>query len=168
MASFSVAGLRLWFSLVSNLLSPPGPGPITKKDWKPLAQKHLANRKIIFHTDSAKAYKLKLPGAIHDAVVHQKKRIKLKGKWVWTKPSVVEVVSHKLPDGKHLKVKAGTQHIDRCWKFLKERLSKGPGCRAGMARLPRKIRAARHRGNDLSSCTGDLLRDYMSDIMAKP
>ena len=45
----------------------PGPGPITKKDWKPLAQKHLANRKIIFHTDSAKAYKLKLPGVIHDA-----------------------------------------------------------------------------------------------------
>ena len=65
MASFSVAGLRLWFLLVSNLLS--GPGPTTKKDWKPLAQKHLANRKIIFHTDSAKAYKLKLPGVIHDA-----------------------------------------------------------------------------------------------------
>ena len=94
------------------------------------------------------------------------------GKWVWTKPSFVKVVSHKLPDGKHLKVKAGTQHIDRCWKFLKERLSKGPGCRAGMARLRRKIRAAQyeywHRGNDLWSCTGDLLHDYMSDIMAKP
>lgn len=64
-ALFSVVGLRLWFLLVSNLLS--GPGPTTKKDWKPLAQKHLANRKIIFHTDSAKAYKLKLPGVIHDA-----------------------------------------------------------------------------------------------------
>ncbi|CAK9092526.1 Uncharacterized protein SCF082_LOCUS43540 [Durusdinium trenchii] len=30
---------------------------------------------------SHQAYKLKLPGVIHDSVVHQKKRVKLKGKW---------------------------------------------------------------------------------------
>ena len=50
----------------------PGPGPITKQNWAPLGQKWLANRKVIFHTDSAKAYKLKLPNVIHDSVVHQK------------------------------------------------------------------------------------------------
>ena len=38
----------------------PGPGPITKRDWKPMAQKYLEGRNIILHTDGAKAYKLKL------------------------------------------------------------------------------------------------------------
>ena len=54
-----------------------------------------------------------------------KKRPKQNGKWQWTKPSFVKMKTHKLPGGKRLKVKCGTQHIDRCWKFIKERLAKG-------------------------------------------
>ena len=65
----------------------PGPGPITKQDWGPLGKKWLANRSVIFHTDSAKAYKMKLPGVLHDSVVHQKKRVKKNGKWEWTTTS---------------------------------------------------------------------------------
>ena len=88
----------------------PGPGPITKHDWTPLGKKWLANRRVIFHTDSAKAYKLKLPNVVHDSVLHQKKCVNENGKWQWTKPSSVRMMTHKLPGGKGLKVKCGTQH----------------------------------------------------------
>ena len=147
----------------------PGPGPITKLDWAPLGKKWLENRQVIFHTDSAKAYKLKLQGVVHDSVVHQKKRIKKQGKWVWTKPSFVKVKTHNLPGGKKVTVKCGTQHIDRCWKFIKERLAKGPNVRAGSATIYRKIRSAQyeywHRGDDMWVCTGQLVAAYMSDIV---
>ena len=43
----------------------PGPGAIRKRDWAPIAQKHLANRNVVLHTDGARAYKLKLPGVLH-------------------------------------------------------------------------------------------------------
>ena len=59
--------------LNSTLTATRSPG-ITKHDWAPLGEKWLANRSVIFHTDSAKAYKMKLPGVVHDSVVHQKKR----------------------------------------------------------------------------------------------
>ena len=136
----------------------------------PLGKKWLANCNIVFHTDSAKAYKLKMPGVLHDSVVHQKKRVKKNGKWQWTKPNFVNLQSHKLPGGKSLKAKCGTQQIDRCWKFIKERLAKGTNTRAGSQTLQRKIRAAQyeywHRGEDMWACTGELLRAYMSEIIA--
>ena len=139
----------------------PGPGPIRKR--------YLANRKIIFDKDSAKAYKLKLSGVIHDSVVHQKKKVKVKGKWQWIKATFVKIKTHKLPGGKLLKVKAGTQHIDRCWKFIKERLAKGTNSRACMKRMTFKIRAAQfeywNRGKDLWVCSGNLLQEYMSEIL---
>ena len=147
----------------------PGPGPITKQDWGPLGKKWLANRSVIFHTDSAKAYKMKLPGVLHDSVVHQKKRVKKNGKWEWTKPNFVKMKVHKLPWGKTVKVKCGTQHIDRCWKFIKERLSKGTNVRAGMGRLQAQIRSAQYeywyRGDDMWVRTGELLSAYMSEIV---
>eukprot|EP00438_Fugacium_kawagutii_P018574 Skav220205 [mRNA] locus=scaffold2858:132927:134168:+ [translate_table: standard] len=150
----------------------PGPGAITKHDWTPLGQKWLANRKVIFHTDAAKAYKMKLPGVLHDSVVHQQKRVKKHGKWRWTKPNFVKMKTHKLPGGKSTKVKCGTQLIDRCWKFIKERLAKNSNSRAGTQTLHRKIRAAQYeywrRGEDMWACTGELLRDYMSDIVGEP
>ena len=45
-------------------------------------------------------------------------------------PNFVKVVKRKLPTGKSIKVKAGVQHIDRAWKFIKDRLTKGPNSRA--------------------------------------
>ena len=35
---------------------------IRKVDWKPLGSKHLQDRKVVLHSDSAKSYKLKLSG----------------------------------------------------------------------------------------------------------
>ena len=92
--------------------------------------KYLANKQIIFHTDSARAYKLKLPGVLHDSVVHKKTRVKVNVKWTWMQPNFVKVVKHFFSTGKSIKVKAGTQHIDRAWKFIKDRLTKGPNSRA--------------------------------------
>ena len=51
----------------------PRPGAIRKVDWKPLALKHLANKHIILHTDSARSYRMNIAGAVHDAVVHKKR-----------------------------------------------------------------------------------------------
>ena len=93
----------------------PGPGPIRKKDWKPIAQKILANKKVILHTDGARAYKLKLDQVIHCNVVHKKKRVTVNGKTAWQKPHYTKVYNIKLPSGKDLKVKSGTQIIDRFW-----------------------------------------------------
>ncbi|CAE7394603.1 unnamed protein product [Symbiodinium pilosum] len=58
----------------------PGPGPIRKRDWSAIGNRHLANRKVILHSDGARAYKLKLPQVMHCNVVHQKKKAKINGK----------------------------------------------------------------------------------------
>ena len=58
----------------------PGPGPIRKQDWKPIAEKYLAGKGVILHTDGARPYKLKLPDVVHCNVVHQKKKKIVKGK----------------------------------------------------------------------------------------
>ena len=58
----------------------PGPGPIRKRDWVPVANKFLKNRNWVLHTDGARAYKVKIPGVIHCNVVHMKKRTKVNGR----------------------------------------------------------------------------------------
>ena len=77
--------------------------------------------------------------------------------------------THQLPGGKSIKVKCGTQHIDRCWRFIKERVSKGTHTPASFASLRRKIRSAQyeywHRGADMWMHTGEILSTYMSDIV---
>ena len=99
----------------------PGPGAIRKVDRQPIANRWLKGRNIIFHTDSARSYKAKAPGVLHDSVVHQKKRVKVRGKFVWKSPNFVKLTT-QLPCGKKLHVKAGTQIIDRTWRFIKDRL----------------------------------------------
>ena len=87
---------------------------------EPLAEKHLNGRDVVFHTDSATSYKLRGQGFVHDNVVHANKRVKFKGKFVWKAPTYVQVTSHKIPGRKEpLKTKAGTQTIDRAWRFMK-------------------------------------------------
>ncbi|CAK0910510.1 unnamed protein product, partial [Prorocentrum cordatum] len=68
----------------------PGPGPIRKRDWKPIAKRHLENREVVLHTDGAKAYKLKIPKVLHDNVVHMKKKVTLRGVTRWIKPKYSE------------------------------------------------------------------------------
>jgi len=50
----------------------PGPGAIRKQEWQPIGKKHLTNKKIILHTDGAKAYQLQIPEVIHCHVVQKK------------------------------------------------------------------------------------------------
>ena len=60
--------------------SAPGPGPIRKCDWVPVAKKYLKNMNVVLHSDGARAYTMKFPGIIHCNVVHKKKRKIVKGK----------------------------------------------------------------------------------------
>ena len=139
----------------------PGPGPMRKREWLPFARKRLMGRNIVLHTDGARAYKLKVPGVIHDNIVHKKKLVMVKGKKTWVKPSFVKVVKHTLPDGKNLHVKAGTQVIDRVWRFLRASLF-GNSASAGSRILHTRIRSAQwvywNRGQDLWANTGAMLR----------
>eukprot|EP00971_Amphidinium_carterae_P135495 2684628-Amphidinium_carterae.1 len=62
----------------------PGPGPIRKTEWAQIAERAFQPlvRPIVMHTDSAKAYQLKLKNVHHTKVVHQKKKVN----GVWIKP----------------------------------------------------------------------------------
>jgi hypothetical protein len=53
-----------------------------------------------------------LPGVIHDNVVHKKKRVLINGKQTWVRPHYTKLCTHDLPNGKKIRVKAGTQVID--------------------------------------------------------
>ena len=124
---------------------------------------------MILHTDSARSsYKAKVPGVLHDSVVHQKKRVKVKGKYVWPTPILVKLTTHKLPWKKN-RVKAGTQIIDRAWKFIKERLRLNQFTKVGSSLLCAHIRSAQyeywHRNRDLWACAGQLLSEHMKDIV---
>ena len=47
-----------------TVLRAPGPGAIRRVEWKASANEFLFDRKVVLHTDSAKSYKLKVPGAL--------------------------------------------------------------------------------------------------------
>ena len=167
-------------TLVLNRLNPPmtvknapGPGAIRKVDWPPLGVKHLKDRRVILHTDSARSYKLKLSGVVHDSVVHCKKRMKIRGKFQWVKPKDVKLKTHTLPNGKKLVRKAGAQHIDRAWRFLKDRMDLHQSLSPGTTALRAKIRSAQyeywHRGDDLWLHTGVLVKQAMAPyLQSKP
>jgi hypothetical protein len=137
----------------------PGPGPIKKKDWEPVARKMLQSRYVFLHTDGARSYRLsrKIHGIVHDFVVHKPKKIR--GKWV--KPKYTQLFVHKMPEGKQVATKGGTQIIDRCWSTLRKHLgkrSKNPG----NAAVESRVRSAQwvywHRDKDLWLATGELCR----------
>jgi hypothetical protein len=101
-------------------LRAPGPGPIRVDDWLRLSQKWCVNRKLIIHSDSAKAYDRKVRGCLHDAVVHKKRRVFINGRWQWLKPVYTKIVKHVLPDTRRtIRVQAGTQYIDGFWRILR-------------------------------------------------
>ena len=160
-------------TLLLKRLSPttrsPGPGAIRKVEWKPLATKHLQDRCVVLHTDAAKSYRLRLPGILHDHVKHCKKRIKVKGKWVWKPPTYVKLITHKDPkSGLPIKTKGGTQIIDRAWRYLKDRIKLNQNCTVGSPLMRIKIRSAQyeywHRNADLWLACGTLCSWHMAKI----
>ena len=123
----------------------PGPGAIRKVEWTPIANKLLRDKNVILHTDAAKSYKVKVSGVLHDKVVRSKKRVKKNGKWSWKAPCYVKLVKHKNPKtGKLMKVKAGTQVIDRAWRYLKDRITIYQNATVGSIVLRSKIRSAQY------------------------
>lgn len=112
----------------------PGPGPIRRREWLPIASKHLKDRQVVLHTDGAKAYKLKVPGVIHDNVVRKKKKILVNGKQRWVRPHYTKSYTHTLPNGKKIRVKAGAQVIDRFWGHVRAYLKHSPR-RVGSCKL---------------------------------
>ena len=120
----------------------PGPGAIRKQEWKSLAQKYLMNRNVILHTDGAKSYRQYIAGMLHDWAVHQKKLVVKHGVRTWLKPKYSVVVAHTLPNSSTLRVKSGSQIIDRFWShlrtFTKSRSRASPGTQS----LRRRVRMA--------------------------
>ncbi|CAE7022566.1 unnamed protein product [Symbiodinium natans] len=120
--------------------SAPGPGPIRKCDWVPVAKKYLKNMNVVLHSNGARAYTMKFPGIIHCNVVHKKKR-KIA---VWVRPHFTKNYTITIPGKGKTVVKSGTQVIDRFWGFL------------------RKIRSAQfeywHRHQNMWEVTGKMLR----------
>ena len=89
------ASLVLWrLDPKETALRSPGPGAMRTHEWKPWAEKHLKGRKVILHTDGARAYRLKVDGVMHDHAVHKRKllvdkngkTVKQNGKNVWVRP----------------------------------------------------------------------------------
>lgn len=143
----------------------PGPGPMRRTDWEPFACRRLQNKNVILHTDGARAYRLRLPGVLHDNVVHMKKKMKVNGVWVWIKPAFTKVVEHILPDTKKkLRAKAGTQVIDRLWRHVRSFLE-GRTALVGSKTLRQRIRSAQwaywYRGQDLWLQTGVTLQSML-------
>ncbi|CAK0795081.1 unnamed protein product [Prorocentrum cordatum] len=138
----------------------PGPGAARKRDRAPIAAKFLKSRKVLPHADGARAHKLKTDGVLHDNVAHQKKRVVIKGKTAWIKPSFTKVVKHCIPDKGDLYVKAGTQIIDRAWRHLRGCLEGVPAA-VGSDMLRRRVRSAQWaywmRARDLWQATGDMI-----------
>ena len=136
-----------------------------------LATKHLRDRIVVLHTDAAKSYKPRMSGVLHDHVRHCKKRVKVKGKWMWKLPTYVRVTTHKDPKtGRKFKTKGGTQIIDRAWRFLKDRIHLNQHCRVGTPLLRAKIRSAQyeywHRNADLWLQTGIVCTWHVAKSLA--
>ena len=127
----------------------PGPGPIRAPEWAAIATEHLENRNVALHTDGARSYKLKVPGVVHDHVVHMKRRVKINGWFVWRKPFFTKVFKHEMADGSILKCVGGTQTIDRFWRNVRASL-RGRSYEVGSVAFERRVRAAQwdywHKG----------------------
>eukprot|EP00971_Amphidinium_carterae_P310920 6178824-Amphidinium_carterae.1 len=96
----------------------PGPGPLRKTDWKPIALQYLEGSHIILHSYSAKAHDMPSEDVVRDRVplrvVHQPKKVK--GRWLMPKDTYFHSID--LGSGQQVSVVAGTQYIDGMWGHL--------------------------------------------------
>ena len=101
----------------------PGPGPISSEEWAPIKEHYLANKNLVLHTDSARAYKAPITGVVHTRVVHQVKKVN----GVWLPPTFSRDVKIRCPlTSKKVKVRSGTQTIDGFWTHLRGALRSRP------------------------------------------
>ena len=144
-----------------------GPGPIKKRDWKPMASKWLKGRRVFLHTDGARSYKIgvnrkdHMPGIMHDYVVHKPKK-RIGGKPMRAK--YVQFFSHQM-DGNVVYTKGGTQIIDRCWRHIREHVGTRSSSSSGIRLFEARVRSAQwmywKRGQDLWMETGQMLKSTL-------
>ena len=87
--------------------------------WRPIGERYLKGKRIILHTDSARAYSLCMDDVVHTVVIHQRKKLT---DTLWLEPSFVEKTILDLPGGGRFAVKSGTQTIDGWWTHLRRSL----------------------------------------------
>ncbi len=141
---------------------------MSRRDWEPIAKRDIQNKKVILHSDGARAYKMAVPGVVHDNVAHKKKKVKIGNKMVWVRPKFAKLVTHRLPGlRKSVKVKAGTQIIDRFWEHLRSHLKycvRTPGSTT----LKNKVRSAQftywNKGEDMWVKTGEMIQTLSSIV----
>eukprot|EP00959_Pyramimonas_sp_CCMP1952_P263775 5516486-Pyramimonas_sp.AAC.1 len=84
---------------------------------------------------------MRATGVVHDNAVHCEKRKKIGGKRARLKPIYPKVVTQQLPDGSTIKAKAGTQIIERAWRFIKNLIGKRTDI-PGSRQLAASVRSA--------------------------
>ncbi|CAE7248230.1 unnamed protein product [Symbiodinium sp. CCMP2592] len=98
-------------------------GPISKEEWKRIGSRYLKNRKILLHSDGARAYRyVKIPGVVTDAVKHKKPRPVYAALWKHRLPrdqAKAHSGSLKQSETDVMWVQKGTQLIDNVWRQLK-------------------------------------------------
>ena len=101
------------------------PGPITKTEWRHIANKFVKNKKILLHSDGARAYRYsRIPGVITDSVKHKRPKPIYTALWRHVLPkdqSKAHTDVKKLPASEKeiVWVKKGTQLVDNVWRQLK-------------------------------------------------
>jgi hypothetical protein len=96
-----------------------------------------------------------------DNVIHEKKRVKVRGKFKWQAPAYVRLVKPACPKTrKTAVVKSGTTIVDQVWECLKFK------AKVGSANLRAQLRSAQyeywHMGQDLWMHAGVLCRWAMT------
>ena len=87
-------------------------------------------------------------------------------------PTYARLVTHNLPGtNKKIRCKAGTQVIDRTWRFLKDRISCNQNCRVGTAALLAKLCSSKYeywmRNTDLWLAISTLCTWQMTKFMSQ-
>ena len=97
----------------------------------------------------------------------EKRRVKINGKFKWKAPNYVEIHRHQIPHTKRtLRAKSGTQIVERCWRYLKDRLSINQHSKVGSRLLRIQLCSAQYeywlRGQDLWTATSSLVQWFMA------
>ena len=70
----------------------------------------------------------------------QNKRVKVGGAWKWQQPTYFKLNKITTPAGRKINVKVGTQTINRCWRFMKNRLHVNQHVNTGSVRIQAQVR----------------------------
>ena len=113
--------------------APASPGPTTKKEWLSIGMPLLRLRKVLLHSDGARAYKYTpIPGVVVTSVKHKKpmpiyaarRLVRLPHRAALAHTKLQEMNSEDRKAVQPTWVMSGTQLIDNTWRRLKSSLPK--------------------------------------------